>query len=357
MSEKPLKKFEVDFLQVMDEKGNVDASLMPKISNDKIRQLYRLMVAARMFDDKCLAMQLQGRLGTYASVRGEEATQVGAAFALSASDWFGGCYRDSAAYFARNTPLSSLLSYWGGDERGSVFPKGVNNLPISIPVGTQMLHAVGVAWAAKIKRKKEVAVTLFGDGATSTGDFHEAMNFAGVFKIPVVFVCQNNQYAISVPLKSQTASETIAQKAIAYGFEGERVDGNDIFAVYKKVSEAVEKARSGKGPTMIECLTYRIGNHTTSDDAKRYRPASELEEWKKKDPIERLRNYMLSKKIWSKAEETKLWKTAQAEISKAVKEYESRPPAPAADIFNYTYEKMPWNLKAQLEELNESLKK
>ncbi len=347
---KIIKSFSLQYLQVLDETGKYDKKLVPKLSPKQLVELYSLMVLCRRFDEKALILQRQGRLGTYASFLGQEAAQVGVAYALGNEDWIFPTYRDSALLIARKQPMVSLLQYFGGDERGSIPPKGVNNFPISIPVGTQGLHAVGAAMAATVQNKKFAAVACFGDGASSEGDMNEAFNFAGVFRSPVIFLCQNNQYAISVPVKQQTASETIAQKAIAFGFEGIRVDGNDILAVYSAASSALKKARSGGGPTLIECFTYRISNHTTSDDASKYRPESEVKEWQKKDPVLRLRKFLIAKKLWNDKRESQLLADVDKQVSDAVAEYEKIPAAGVDDVFRYTYSEMPQSLKEQLDD-------
>src|SRR3989338_6407276 len=341
MASKVLKTFTLKYLQVLDENGKCDARLMPKLSPRQLVELYGLMVLARRFDEKALSLQRQGRLGTYASVLGQEAAQVGAAYALRDADWVFPTYRDAALLIARKQPMTKLLQYFGGDERGSIPPKGVNNFPISIPVGTQGLHAVGAAMAATIMKKKYAAVACLGDGASSEGDMNEAFNFAGVFKAPVIFLCQNNQYAISVPVKQQTAAETIAQKAIAFGFEGIRVDGNDVLAVYSAMVAALKKAYAGKGPTLIECYTYRLSNHTTSDDASKYRPESEVAAWRKKEPVLRLRKYLESKRLWNSKKEEQLAAKVDRQVSTAVSEYESVPKPGVEDVFKYTYAEMP----------------
>jgi len=343
--------FHVKNLQVLDEKGGCDEKKRPKISSIEIKKMYELMVASRLFDEKCLALQRQGRMGTYASVLGQEAAQVGSAYALKKTDWMFPAFREAAAYITRGIPLYKTFLYWAGDERGNLITTP-NTFPPAVPVGTQILHAVGVAWGIKMKGKRAAALVYFGDGATSRPDFHEGMNFAGVFNLPVVFVCQNNQYAISVPRKRQTASETIAQKAIAYGFEGVQVDGNDVFAVYKATKEALEKARCGGGPTLIEAFTYRMGDHTTSDDASRYRPKTEVERWKKKDPIIRLQKYMQKKRMWTKEYDRKLQTKIKINIEAEVKKMESVKPANPKDIFTYMFAEMPKSLKEQMEELD-----
>ncbi len=348
MADKVLKTFKVRYLQVLDENGKCDAKLMPKISSKQMVGLYELMVIARRFDEKALSLQRQGRIGTYASVLGQEAAQVGAAFALRDSDWVFPTYRESALLIARKQPMSRLLQYFGGDERGGIPPKGVNNFPISIPVGTQGLHAVGAAMAATIQGKKNVAVACLGDGATSEGDMNEAFNFAGAFNAPVVFLCQNNQWAISVPIKQQTAAETIAQRAIGFGFEGVRVDGNDVLAVYSAAAAAVKKAYAGGGPTLLECYTYRLNNHTTSDDASKYRSEAEVAAWRKKDPVARMRKFLEAKGLWNAKNEEELLANVDKQVSAAVNEYESVPKADVEDIFRYQYEEMPDFLKRQM---------
>jgi len=243
---------------------------------------------------------------------------------------------------------------FGGDEFGNKVEGEI--LPVAVPVATQVLHAVGIGMAARIKEDNIAVMVYFGDGGTSEGDFHEAMNFAGVFKAPVVFVCQNNQYAISVPVEKQTAAKTLAQKAIAYGFDGVRVDGNDAFAVYKACSAALEKARGGQGPQFVECYTYRIGDHTTADDAAKYRKQEEVEGWKKKDPIERLRNFMIARKMWTIEEETRLAEDVEKKIEAAVLKFESAAQPDVENIFKWTYKEMTPELREQYEYLRNFLK-
>ena len=295
MVKKVLKEFKIEYLQILDENGSCDEALMPKLTNDEIKKIYEMLVLTRVFDQKAFNMQRQGRLGTYIQFKGQEACQIGSAFALEDKDFIFPMYRNSGLLIARKHPIVQVLQYWSGDERGLKSPQNVNNFPIAIPVGTQTIHASGAAFAAKLRGTKQVAVSYFGDGATSKGDFHESMNFAGVYQLPAIFLCENNQFAISVPRAKQTHAETIAQKAIAYGFEGIQVDGMDVFAVYKAMKDAVEKARSGNGPTLIECFAYRLADHSTSDDASRYRSNEEVETWQKKDPIDRLERYMRKK--------------------------------------------------------------
>ena len=353
MPKKVLKEFKVEYLQVLDEEGNCDEALMPKLSNDEIKKLYEMLVLVRVFDQKAFNMQRQGRLGTYIQFKGQEACQVGSAFALQDNDFIFPMYRNSGLLIARKHPIVQVLQYWSGDERGLRSPQNVNNFPIAIPVATQVPHAVGAGFAAKLRGTKQVAAVYFGEGATSKADFHEAMNFAGVFNVPVVFICENNQYAISVPRKKQTYAETIAQKAVAYGFEGIQIDGMDIFAVYKAAKDAVEKARNGNGPTLIECFTYRMCDHSTSDDASKYRSKEELEQWAKKDPIERLEKYMRKKKLLDDSFKESILNRSKDIIEKAVTEFEKITPADPKDIFKYVFAEMTPQQKEEMEELFE----
>lgn len=355
MPKKVLATFEVDYLQVMDEDGNLDSSLMPSLSKEQIITMYRNMVFARALDNRMLALQRSGRIGTFAMCTGQEAVSTAAVFALETKDWFVPCFRETPGYLMRGIPMHNILLVFGGDERGHVMPKGNNTLPISVPVGTHPLHATGIAWGIKKRKEHAAVLCFFGDGATSEGDFHEALNFAGVFKVPVVFICQNNQWAISVPKDRQTASKTFAQKAIAYGFEGIQVDGNDVFSVYKAVGDALDKAKSGGGPTLIECYTYRLSDHTTSDDASRYRDPAGVDAWKKKDPILRTRNHIMKKGWWKDLDDENLLKEAEAAVDAEVKEFESFGSPEIDDIFKYTFAEMPEQLKEQLDTLKRSL--
>ena len=349
--EKVIGKFEVKYLQVLDENGKPDAHLEPKLKKDELLSLYKFLILTRIADETCLKLQREGRIGTYAESKGEEATIIGAAFAMQKQDWLIPSYREQGAYMVRGVPLRNTLLVWAGSEDGGYMPKG-NNMTMSIPVGTQMLHAVGISWAAKLRSEKSAAVTFFGDGATSEGDFHEAMNFAGVFQTPTVFVCRNNQWAISVPRVCmgekgcQTRANTLAQKAVAYGFEGVQVDGNDVLAVYSAVKNALEKGRAGKGPTLVECLTYRMSPHTTADDPKRYRTEKQVQEWAKKDPILRFEKYLLTKKVLTKSLIEKTKKEAEKLVAQEVAEAEKHKAKPE-DMFDNVYAELPKNLKEQ----------
>ena len=346
---KIIGNFTIEYSQILDENGICDEKLKPRLNNADIKKFYELMILTRVFDEKAVKMQRQGRLGTYASVKGQEACQIGSAILMQKDDFAFPAFREHGLFLTRGVSPVMLFQYWGGDERGMKIPENINILPVCIPVGSHLSHAVGAGIAFNYLKKKNVSVVYFGDGATSEGDFHEAMNFAGVFKAPVIFICQNNQYAISVPVKEQTASATLAQKAIAYGFDGIQVDGNDVFAVYSAMENAIKKARMGKGPTLIECFTYRLGDHTSSDDAKKYRSEKEVKEWEKKDPILRFEKYIIKKKIASESYFKSVKDNAEKKIDSAVSEYEKIPKATPSEIFDYIYSNLTPELKEEKE--------
>lgn len=348
--EKDIADFEVDYLQILNENAECDLKLKPKISDEILKEMYRFLILTRAFDDKALKLQRQGRLGTYAPMKGQEACQIGSAFALEKDDWIFPAFRENGVYMIKGVPPEMLYSYWRGDERGMQIPKNINILPVSITVGAHLPHAAGAAMAFNYLKQKNVAAVYFGDGATSEGDFHEALNFAAVFKSPCIFICQNNQWAISVPVKEQTASQTIAQKAIAYGMKGIQVDGNDVFAVYKATKEAADRARKGEGPTLIECFTYRIADHTTSDDAKRYRNEDEIRMWEKRDPILRFEKYLVEEGVINPVLIGKVKAEAEQQIERAVKTSESSKPQSPTDMFDYLYENTTEDLKEQREQ-------
>ena len=340
MPEKVLESFTVKRLDVLDEKGNADEALMPSLSDDDIKRFYEVTVLARTFDQRALNLQREGRIGTYASIFGQEASQIGSALALERTDWVFPSFRENGVYIALGHPPYKILQYWGGDERGLVTEKDLNIFPVCIPVATHVPHAAGAAMAAKYRGDKAAVVAYFGDGGTSEGDFHEGLNFAGTFRLPAVFICQNNQWAISVPREKQTAARTIAQKAIAYGIEGVQVDGNDIFAVYKATKQALERAKKGEGPTLIECFTYRMSDHTTADDASRYRSKEEVDLWRSKDPLLRLKLFMEKKGLWTEEYQKAVEAKAKAAVDEAEKKAEAVNRPDARDMFNYTYEKL-----------------
>jgi pyruvate dehydrogenase E1 component alpha subunit len=336
MAEETIATFSVQRLSILDENGTADAALLPDLSAAAIRRMYELMVLARTFDQQAVNLQREGRLGTYPPLIGQEATQVGSASALQAADWVFPAFREMGVQLALGYPADRLLRYWAGDEEGQSPPGELNIFPVCVSVGTQIPHAVGAAMAARYRRDPVAVACYFGDGATSKGDFHEGFNLAGVFKLPLVFICQNNQWAISIPLKGQTASQTLAQKAIAYGFPGIQVDGNDVFAVYRATSEALARARSGGGPTFIECLTYRMADHTTADDAGRYRSAEEVAAWRGRDPLRRLELFMAGKGLWDENYGRECRSAAAATVTAAVAAMEAAPPAERAAMFRHT---------------------
>ncbi len=340
-----------EMLQILSETGEVRRDLEPQLSPAHLRKIYGLMVTTRIADLKALKLQRQGRLGTFAPSLGHEACQVGSAFCLSKEDWVFPYFRDLGTYLTLGFPLKNFFLYWMGNEEALRIPEGLNIFTISIPVGSHLPHAVGCALALKYQHRPSAVVAYFGDGATSEGDFHEALNFAGVFRTPNVFICFNNQYAISTPVRSQTASLNIAMKAAAYGLQGLLVDGNDVLAMAVATREALNKARSGGGSTLIEALTYRLGNHTTSDDASRYRTETEVEEWRKKDPIDRFKAYLKSKDLWDEAFESRIQQEAEEETNQAVAEAEGAPPPEPEDLFIHTFAGLTPELEDQLSAL------
>jgi pyruvate dehydrogenase E1 component alpha subunit len=341
--------------QILKPDGTLQSGQKPPISEQETATLYQRMLFTRLADQRGLLLQRQGRFGTYAPIWGQEACQIGSVYVLQKGDWVFPAFREIGATLMMGIALKNFMLYWMGNEMGSRAPEEINMMPVSIPVATHIPHAVGAAWAAKLKGDKIVAIAYFGDGATSKGDFHEAMNFAGVFKTPTIFFCQNNQFAISVPRSRQTASATIAQKAVAYGFDGIQVDGNDLFAVIVAMKEAVEKARSGGGPTLIEGVTFRFGPHTTADDPTKYRTEKEIEPWKPLDPFVRLRLYLKGKGLWSEEVEQRITEESQKEIDQAVKDVEAVPPPAPDEIFDYVFAEMTPQLKEQLEYLKGTL--
>ncbi len=357
----PRKKIDiadkVEYLSILDETGKLDADLEPDISEDILLKLHRAMVLGRKFDERLLNLQRQGRIGTFPPASGQEAAHLGTAAVLESSDWFVPAFREAAAEIWRGRSLESFIIYYNGFAEGASIPPDRNDLPVSVPVGSQVLHAVGLAWAAKYRKTDRVAMVFFGDGATSQGDFHEGLNFAGVFQVPAIFICQNNQWAISIPRTKQTRSKTIAQKALAYGIPGIQVDGNDILATYAAAQEAVDRARSGGGPTLIECVTYRMTVHTTADDPRRYRTDEEVELWKTRDPITRFQKYLVDKGLLSgdtiDAIESAVLDEVQAAIDNAEKQMETM--GDPMHMFEYTYAEMSPFLKEQKEEFAREL--
>ena len=339
---KIIDRFEVPYYQYLNEDSQLTDDA-PAFAQDKqiLMHLYRSMVLVRTIDAKAIALQRTGKLGTYPSTRGQEAVFVGVGHAMAKNDIFVPYYRDMGTMIQRGVKLSQILCYWGGDERGNCFDEGIEDFPFSVPVGSQPLHAVGAAYAVKYKKENRAVLTMCGDGATSQGDFYEAMNVAGVWKLPVVFTVCNNQWAISIPRAAQTAAHTIAQKAIAAGFQGEQVDGNDIIAVRQRTIEALQLAREKGEPRLLEMVCYRQHDHTTADDASRYEPKNIREQEWKKEPVARLRNYLEKIGTWSEKQEEALQAECAAEVDEAVKIYVNTKPQPLESMFDYLYAKLP----------------
>src|SRR5438093_274058 len=345
-------RFQVEYLSVLDSDGNLDTALEPKLADTDLRSLYRAMLLGRRLDERMVRLQRQGRIGTFAPTKGQEAAQMGSVFSLRPTDWMVPSFRETAAMIWRGWPIEKLLLFFAGHLEGGQPAPEQRDLPITIPVATQLPHAVGLAYAAQYRGDDVVVMAYFGDGATSEGDFHEALNFAGVWHVPVVFVCQNNQWAISVPLKKQTHSRTIAQKALAYGLPGIQVDGNDVLAVYAAAREAVDRARAGDGPTLIECVTYRLGVHTTADDPTKYRSEEEVRMWEQKDPLTRFRIHLEKRDLL----EAGLEQRGDDQLAQAGRRCEAAPPADVLTMFDHAYAEKPPELLAQREEVASRLR-
>jgi pyruvate dehydrogenase E1 component alpha subunit len=339
--------FDVHHTRYLDPAGQLVQPLPADADAATLTALYRALVRTRTFDAKAVALQRTGRLGTYASSIGQEAVSVGTAGAMRPDDVLVPSFREHGGQLWRGATPTELFLYWGGDERGNYFAKAPHDFPNCVPVGSQAPHAAGVALAIKLRKEPRAVVCVFGDGATSKGDVYEAMNLAGVWVLPVVFVISNNQWAISVPLKQQTASQTLAQKAIAAGIPGEQVDGNDVIAVRAVVGAALDRARRGEGARLVEALTYRLGDHTTSDDASRYRKDSDVTPRWREEPVRRLHQYLTAAGLWSKDDEDNLLKQVNAEIDAAADAYLATPAPDPSVIFDYTYATLPADLLAQ----------
>ena len=336
---------------ILGENGKiVNNDNVPPFSDEELKYLYKTMVYTRIIDEKAVSYQRQGRMLTYAPNTGQEAAQVGSAYALEKKDWLVPAFRELGGWLIKGVPLKNIYMYWYGNEWGSHMPADVNMLPVSIPIASQLEHATGIAMANTIKGEDGVVLAYVGDGGTSAGDFHEALNFAAVFKAPVIFLIQNNQFAISVPRAMQTNSKTLAQKAIAYDIPGILVDGNDIFAMYDITKKAVERAREGLGPTLIEAYTYRLGAHTTSDDPTKYRKDEEVEEWRVKDPLTRFELYLLDQGIITQDYIKELKAELEKEVGTTFESIENTSDTEVEDIFKYHYETMTPQLQEQLDE-------
>lgn len=340
--------FHIDYLQMLSPEGELAPSAWRMMEDEALLlRLYRAMTLTRIYDGKAIALQRTGQLGTFSSSLGQEAIGVGMAEAMAERDVLAPSYRDHGAQFMRGVTMVENLLYWGGDERGSNFASARADFPICVPVGTHVAHAVGAAYAFKLRKEDRVAVCSIGDGCTANGGFYEALNMAGVWRAPCVVVINNNRWAISTPLELESATQTLAQKAIAAGVEGRQVDGNDVIAMYEVMRQAMEKARQGGGPTLIEALSYRLGDHTTADDATRYRdPDIVRQEWTR-EPISRMRKFLTAKGLWTKEQESALLAECAKEVEKAVEGYLATPSRGSDAIFDHVFETMPALIQRQ----------
>jgi 2-oxoisovalerate dehydrogenase E1 component alpha subunit len=345
--------FEIEYLQYLDADGKVVRNDLPEIAKDlkQLIELYKLMTFVRVFDGKAIALQRTGKLGTYASCLGHEATHVAIGSAMAEDDVFAPMYREYGAQFFRGVKPREVLMYWGGDERGNDFSGPVHDFAWSVPIATQALHAAGAALAFKIRKEPRVAVAVVGDGGTSKGDFYGAINVAGAMTLPLVVVIVNNQYAISVPRRMQTGAKTLAQKGIAAGIESIQVDGNDLIAMRTALDHAMKRARHGHGASLIEAVTYRLSDHTTADDARRYRPDAEVKEAAVREPIKRLRAFLIGQKVWSDKED-EAWRTdCSARVDIEVNAYLETKSQSIDAMFDFTYAELPADLVAQKAEV------
>ncbi len=347
-------------LTIIEKDGKVQKDKDPNLTDEQLLELYKVMVQTRILDERGLALQRQGRIGFFLQSLGQEASHVGSAAALRDSDWLFPAYRQVGITLLRGAPLEQIVAEWFGcvDDisKGRQMPvhysfRCINFVSISSPVGTQITQAAGAAMAARIRKEDTVFMTYFGDGGSSSIDFHSGLNFAAVYKAPVVFICENNHWAISVPLQQQTAAETIAAKAQAYGMPGVRVDGNDVLAVYRVCKEAVDGARNGDGPTLVETVTYRMASHSSSDDASRYRDAKEFEQWKQRDPIQRFQKYLKRRGLWNETFEKDITTDFKNELAAAVKKVEASGKPPIESMFEDVYMNQTPQLREQQQEL------
>jgi 2-oxoisovalerate dehydrogenase E1 component alpha subunit len=341
-------EFKIEYKQILDPKGDIVAAPPPfAVDFEDVLRMYRAMTCERVFDAKAVNLQRTGQLGTYASSLGHEATHIGVGAAMRPEDVLAPVYREIGTQLWRGVTMREVLTYWGGDERGNDFGRPRHDFAWCVPIATQTLHAAGAAMAFKVRKEPRCALAYIGDGGTSEGAFYEALNLAGARALPVVFVIVNNGWAISVPVAEQTAARTLAQKAVAAGIAGLQVDGNDVFAVRQVVGEALARARRGGGPSLIEALTYRLGDHTTADDAGRYRNAQEVKEAWTLEPMIRIRQYLLKADAWTLAQEQALLQDCSREVDAAVSEY-LKGPKPSTDaMFDYLFAELPPHLREQ----------
>jgi 2-oxoisovalerate dehydrogenase E1 component alpha subunit len=343
--------FEIPYLQLLDPTGTPTGPLPAFADNPtELLAMYRVMVLARLFDIKAVNLQRTGKLGTYPACIGHEAVHVGVGAALRPEDVVFPVYREIGTKFWRGVEMKDVLLYWGGDERGTQYVNTPQDFPFCVPIASQMPHAAGAALAFKLRGQPRCALGYIGDGGTSQGAFYEAINFAGARALPLITIIVNNQWAISAPLSTQTAAATLAQKAIAAGIPGIQIDGNDLLAVRQAVGAAAERARSGGGPTVIEAMTYRLGDHTTSDDASRYRPAGEVDAARKLEPLLRTRVFLESRTLWNEDAERQLRAECSAAIDEAVRQYLATPRQSTDAMFDHLFANPPKQLLLQREQ-------
>lgn len=339
---------EVDTLSVLSPDGEiVNQDLLPELSDDQLKEIMYRMVFTRTWDDRAVNLGRQGRLGFYAPVSGQEATMVGSEFAIEKDDFICPGYRDMPQIVWHGLPLYQAFLYSRGHQHGGQIPEGVNVLMPQIIIGAQILHAMGIAMGYKLKKQKQVVITYTGDGGSSEGDFYEGLNFAGVYKLPVIFFVQNNGYAITTPFSKQTAALSIAHKAVAAGIKGVRIDGMDVFAVIKAVCDAAERARNGEGATLIEAVTYRFRPHSLSDDATKYRTKEEEGEWSEKDPIARLAKYLEKKGLWTEEDTARVKEEAKAKVNEQIKKAEQTEKMTVPGLIDSMFEQTPKHLEEQ----------
>lgn len=348
---KEILNFSIARYAILNNEGNITGALPDAVSDTQhVLHAYKSMVLGRAFDKKAIALQRTGKLGTYPSILGQEAISTAIGLAMDKKDIFAPYYRDLIAQYLRGVSFKEMLLYWGGNEQGNNYQNCAKDFPNCIPIATQLAHAAGAAISLKVRGIHQAALVTCGDGATSKGDFLETLNLAGAWQLPLVMVVNNNQWAISTPRSVQCSAETIAQKAIGAGIEGLVVDGNDYFAVYYSINEALKKAYSGKGATLIEAVTYRLGDHTTADDANRYRNPEELKEAWHNEPIKRMRQYLINNHLWEESKEKSLLQEVSVEIETAVAAYLTHPKQSSESMFDFLYEELPKGLKDQYAE-------
>lgn len=351
---KGLPNLDIPYTSFMDKSGAVVDDLPAWADAETLARLYRAMSLTRLYDTRAIALQRTGQLGTFGACTGQEAIGAGIGFAMQADDVLLPTYREAGAQIIRGVGIADLLRYWGGDERGMAFDGPVEDFPVCVPIATQTTQAAGVAYAFKVRKQARSALCVIGDGGSSKGDFYEALNLAGAWQLPLVFLVVNNGWAISVRREQQSATPTLAQKAIAGGVPCEQVDGNDVVAVAERLMQALKDARSGKGARVIEAITWRLCDHTTSDDATRYRQSEEVQEHWQADPLRRLRRYLASTSDWSDADEKAQHAELKMEVEAAVTDYLNTPAAPATAMFDHLHAELPAAYLEQRAELTQA---